>query len=211
MSLSSCPTVRGSNSAGAWPSRCQRAGCCSPFPVCLLHVPAQRKGGPKSALKDDHMHVHDRLESLIGFCCTRWDDTVDQLVKMGIDVNVKNDVDMTALHYAAWDATIETCQKLITLGIDASHKAKGKLSALDLAEKRSKEKAGRKVAEALKEAMGISDASIAAKEAETGDWVSAPDPEWRKVIEMHQRPALHKACSSMPVPFARGYEPLAMT
>jgi hypothetical protein len=31
----------------------------------------------------------------------RWDQTVERLVRLGIDVNTKNDVDMTALHYAA--------------------------------------------------------------------------------------------------------------
>ena len=31
----------------------------------------------------------------------RWDQTVERLVRMGVDVNAKNDVDMTALHYAA--------------------------------------------------------------------------------------------------------------
>jgi hypothetical protein len=31
----------------------------------------------------------------------RWDQTVERLIRLGINVNVKNDVDMTALHYAA--------------------------------------------------------------------------------------------------------------
>ncbi len=38
-------------------------------------------------------------------------------MELGISPNVKNDVDMTPLHYAAWDATVETCQKLIDLGL----------------------------------------------------------------------------------------------
>jgi hypothetical protein len=102
---------------------------------------------------------------------------VETLVKLGIDVNAKNDVDMTALHYAAWDATIETCKKLMELGVDVGHKAKGKLSALDLAERRSKETSGRMVAKVLREAMGIEEVV----QAPGGDWVSDPDSEWRKV------------------------------
>ena len=107
-----------------------------------------------------------------------WEDTVETLVKLGIDVNAKNDVDMTALHYAAWDATIETCKKLMELGVDVGHKAKGKLSALDLAERRSKETSGRMVANVLREAMGIEEEVV---QAPSGDWVSDPDSEWRKV------------------------------
>eukprot|EP00283_Hemiselmis_rufescens_P022867 CAMPEP_0173440952 /NCGR_PEP_ID=MMETSP1357-20121228/23694_1 /TAXON_ID=77926 /ORGANISM="Hemiselmis rufescens, Strain PCC563" /LENGTH=427 /DNA_ID=CAMNT_0014406493 /DNA_START=8 /DNA_END=1291 /DNA_ORIENTATION=- len=112
-----------------------------------------------------------------------WDATVEKLVKLGIDVNVRNDADMSALHYAAWDATVETCMKLVELGVDVGHKAQGKMSALHLAEKRMKEKAGRKVAEALREAMGVTEE----EEAGPGDdvdapWASRPDGEWRKLI-----------------------------
>lgn len=35
----------------------------------------------------------------------RWEETVEKLVLIGIDVNAKNDVDMTALHYAAVSAS----------------------------------------------------------------------------------------------------------
>jgi len=113
-----------------------------------------------------------------------WDETVATLVDLGIDVNVKNDVDMTPLHYAAWDATPETCKKLIELGADVGHKAKGKLSALELAEKRRKEKAGRTIVAVLKGSQEKeTEEEPEAEPPIDAAWSSKPDDEWRKLKE----------------------------
>lgn len=118
-----------------------------------------------------------------------WEETVAALVELGISPNVKNDVDMTPLHYAAWDATVETCQKLIDLGVDVSHKAKGKLSALELAKKRKRERAGGIIAALLAEADPTARAAPEAASSQTGDeggdWESwAPaDEKWRELLK----------------------------
>jgi len=117
-----------------------------------------------------------------------WDETVAALVELGVDVNVKNDVDMTPLHYAAWDATVETCQKLVDLGVDVSHKAKGKLSALELAKKRKRERAGTIIAGLLskldptaqKEAVAATPSGDEGGEWE--DWAPADD-KWRELLK----------------------------
>ena len=117
-----------------------------------------------------------------------WEDTCAALVELGISPNVKNDVDMTPLHYAAWDATVETCQKLIDLGVDVSHKAKGKLSALELAKKRKRERAGGLIAALIAE---NDPTAVKAKEApmpsgeEGGSWEDwAPaDDKWRQLLK----------------------------
>lgn len=125
-----------------------------------------------------------------------WEDTVAALVELGISPNVKNDVDMTPLHYAAWDATVETCQKLIDLGVDVSHKAKGKLSALELAKKRKRERAGSIIARLLAdkddsadadadEAPGAQGSSSSSSKAASGSWEDwAPaDDKWRELLK----------------------------
>lgn len=113
-----------------------------------------------------------------------WEETVAKLVEMGLDVNVKNDSDMTPLHYAAWDATIETVQKLIDLGVDVGYKAKGKLSAPELARKRVGGP-GAILVELLDFASGVSAASAPAPVGDDASWEEwAPaDDEWRKLIE----------------------------
>jgi len=117
-----------------------------------------------------------------------WEETVTALVELGISPNVKNDVDMTPLHYAAWDATVETCQKLIELGVDVSHKAKGKLSALELAKKRKRERAGGIIAELLRKADPSADevkAAVKPSGEEGGSWDDwAPaDDKWRELLK----------------------------
>jgi len=117
-----------------------------------------------------------------------WEETVTALVELGISPNVKNDVDMTPLHYAAWDATVETCQKLIDLGVDVNHKAKGKLSALELAKKRKRERAGGIIADLLRKADTTAVAETAAEKpsGEEGgtwdDWAPADD-KWRMLLK----------------------------
>jgi len=117
-----------------------------------------------------------------------WEETVTALVELGISPNVKNDVDMTPLHYAAWDATVETCQKLIDLGVDVNHKAKGKLSALELAKKRKRERAGGIIADLLRKADTTAEAETAAAKPsgdEGGTWEDwAPaDDKWRMLLK----------------------------
>uniref|UniRef100_A0A7S0MKM4 Uncharacterized protein n=1 Tax=Cryptomonas curvata TaxID=233186 RepID=A0A7S0MKM4_9CRYP len=117
-----------------------------------------------------------------------WHETVGALVELGLDVNAKNEVDMTPLHYAAWDATVETCQKLIDLGVDVRHKAKGKLSALDLAERRKRELGGRLIIQLLREAEAPPAPAAAAagdddEEWADEEWNPPPDEEWRALIK----------------------------
>ena len=87
-------------------------------------------------------------------------------------------------HYAAWDATIETVQKLIDLGVDVGYKAKGKLSAPELARKRVGGP-GAILVELLDFASGVSAASAPAPVGDDASWEEwAPaDDEWRKLIE----------------------------
>jgi len=113
-----------------------------------------------------------------------WEETVAKLVALGLDVNAKNDADMTPLHYAAWDATVETCQTLIALGVDVGHKAKGKLSAPDLARKRVSGP-GVMLVELLDYASGVAERAAAPPIGDDATWEEwAPtDEDWQTLIK----------------------------